>query len=127
MGKSKTTVIFEEKGEICLKYIHAPEYLSYSTKIIKKSTGKNPVTIELSFTGIPPCAAPMPPEEYKMSAVDITSLFGKVYSSHNGFRIKSEIKLSEYNCNQDLVSGKTESQIGFSISKWANKYGYKLH
>ena len=26
-----------------------------------------------------------------------------LYSSHNGFRIKSEIKLSEYNCNQDLV------------------------
>ena len=39
-----------------------------------------------------------------------------IYSSHNGFRIKSEIKLSEYNCNQDLVSGKTENQIGFSIS-----------
>ena len=26
------------------------------------------------------------------------------------------MKLSEYNCNQDLVSGKTENQIGFSIS-----------
>ncbi|MBC8552208.1 MAG: hypothetical protein H8D23_21465 [Candidatus Brocadiales bacterium] len=90
MGKSKTTVIFEEKGEICLKYIHAPEYLSYTTKIIKKSTGKNPVTIELDFTGIPPFAAPMPPEKYKMSAEDITSLFCKV-------------------------------------SKWANRYGYKLH
>ena len=66
-----------------------------------------------------------------------------IYSSRNGFRIKSEIKLSEYsprrflsgesprrflsgdNCNQDLVSsppglsavrtGKTENQIGFSI------------
>ncbi|MDR4497279.1 MAG: UvrD-helicase domain-containing protein [Candidatus Scalindua sp.] len=58
-----------------------------------------------------------------------------LYSSHNGFRIKSEIKLSEYsprrllsgesprrllsgdNCNQDLVSSKTENQIGFSISQ----------
>ncbi|MCP4265631.1 MAG: hypothetical protein GY777_08665 [Candidatus Brocadiaceae bacterium] len=90
MGKSKTTVIFEEKGEICLKYIYGPEYLSYSTKIIKKSTGKTPVSIELSCTDIPPCAAPMPPEEHKMSAVDITSLFSKV-------------------------------------SKWANRYGYKLH
>ena len=67
----------------------------------------------------------------------------RVYSSHNGFRIKSEIKLSEYsprrllsgesprrflsgdNANQDLVSsppglsavrtGKPENQIGFSI------------
>jgi hypothetical protein len=39
----------------------------------------------------------------------------KIYSSHNGFRIKSEIKLSEYNRNQDLVSGKTENQIDFSI------------
>ena len=40
-----------------------------------------------------------------------------VYASHNGFRIKSDIKLSEYNCNQDLVSSKTENQIGFSISE----------
>ena len=50
----------------------------------------------------------------------------KICSSHNGFRIKSEIKLSEYNCNQDLVfsppglsavrTGKSENQIGFSIS-----------
>ena len=38
-----------------------------------------------------------------------------IYSSHNDFRIKSEIKLSEYNCNQDLVFSKTENQIGFSI------------
>ncbi|KAA3604747.1 MAG: hypothetical protein D8M57_07315 [Candidatus Scalindua sp. AMX11] len=49
----------------------------------------------------------------------------KIYSSHNGFRIKSEIKLNWYDCNQDLVfsppglsavrTGKTENQIGFSI------------
>ena len=44
-----------------------------------------------------------------------------IYSSHNGFRIKSEIKLSEYNCNQDLVSGKTENQIGFSIHEVLRK------
>ena len=43
-----------------------------------------------------------------------------LYSSRNGFRIKSEIKLSEYNCNQDLVSSKTENQIGFSISQTWN-------
>ena len=45
----------------------------------------------------------------------IKFLFILTYSSHNDFRIKSEIKLSEYNCNQDLVSSKTENQIGFSI------------
>ncbi len=39
----------------------------------------------------------------------------QLYSSDNGFRIKSDIKLNEYNCNQDLVSSKTEYQIGFSI------------
>ena len=43
-----------------------------------------------------------------------------LYSSHNGFRIKSEIKLSEYNCNQDLVSSITENQTGFSISTVMN-------
>jgi hypothetical protein len=31
-------------------------------------------------------------------------IIGLIYSSDNGFRIKSGIKLSEYNCNQDLVS-----------------------
>ena len=53
---------------------------------------------------------------------DINSKSG-LYSSYNGFRIKSEKKRNEYNCNQDLVSslpglsavrtGKTENQIGF--------------
>ncbi|GJQ57318.1 MAG: hypothetical protein SCALA701_01190 [Candidatus Scalindua sp.] len=47
-----------------------------------------------------------------------------VYSSHNGFRIKSEIKLSEYNCDQDLVSDKTKNQIGFSMD---NKNGMIHH
>ena len=66
-------------------------------------------------------------------------IFDHLYSSHNGFlaclcvrnarrQVKSEIKLSEYNCNQDLVSsppglsavrtGKTENQIGFSIKSF---------
>ena len=50
-----------------------------------------------------------------------------LYSSHTGFQRKSEIKLSEYAINQDLVSslpdlsavrtGKTENQIGFSIAE----------
>ena len=45
----------------------------------------------------------------------VHSIKSYLYSSRNGFRIKSEIELSEYNCNQDLVSSKTENQIGFSI------------
>ncbi len=40
---------------------------------------------------------------------------GMIYSSHNGFRIKSELKRSEYNCNHDLVLCKAKNQIGFSI------------
>ena len=66
---------------------------------------------------------------------EIKQLLDDLYSSHNDFRIKSEIKLSEYSCNQDLVSslpmqctparpsghsdgqtGKIENQIGFSIT-----------
>ena len=51
----------------------------------------------------------------------------KVYSSHNGFRIKSEIKLGEYNCNQDLVSSKTKNQIGFSILTENSKEAWQEH
>ncbi|MDR4504287.1 MAG: AMP-binding protein [Candidatus Scalindua sp.] len=51
------------------------------------------------------------PEESKNCLIETVC----IYSSHTGFRIKSEINLSEYTINQDLVSGKTENQIGFSI------------
>ncbi|MDR4497688.1 MAG: HAD-IIB family hydrolase [Candidatus Scalindua sp.] len=54
-------------------------------------------------------------------AIYVPKQYKNVYSSRNGFRIKSEIKLSEYNCNQDLVSSKTENQIGFSITEKCNK------
>ncbi|RLD62700.1 MAG: hypothetical protein DRI84_10605 [Bacteroidetes bacterium] len=74
----KNLIVFEETGEICLKFNQAPEYLTYRTKIIKKSSGKNPVCIELTFIGIWPYAAPMPPEKHRINAENISSLFPKV-------------------------------------------------
>ena len=38
-----------------------------------------------------------------------------LYTSQNSFRKKPKTILPEYNCNQDLVFGKTKNQIGFSI------------
>ena len=74
----KTLIVFEEVGEICLKFDQAPEYLSYRTKIFKKSSGKNPVCMELTFTGIYPYAAPMPPEQHRITAENISNLIPKV-------------------------------------------------
>ena len=75
---TKATTIFEVTGEIGLKFIHAPEYLSYCTRITIKSNGKNPITLELKFNGIPPYAAPMPPENHKITSENISALFCKI-------------------------------------------------
>ena len=53
-------------------------YLEYKAKIIIKGTGKTPIEMTLIFDGIPPFAAPMPPEEHTINAPAILDLYSKV-------------------------------------------------
>jgi len=76
----KTLIIYEEVKVLTAKYYHpkSDDYLDYISKIRIKNSGKNPVEMILKFDGIPPFAAPMPPEEYTIKAPTILDIFTKV-------------------------------------------------
>ena len=67
----KTSTIYEEKRILTAKFYHpkSEDYLDYISTIRIKDSGKNPVEMVLKFDGIPPYAAPMPPEEHIMNLV----------------------------------------------------------
>jgi hypothetical protein len=76
----KPSIIYEETRILTAKYYHpkSDDYLHYISKIRIKNSGKNPVEMVLKFDGIPPFAAPMPPEEHKINAPAILDLSAKV-------------------------------------------------
>lgn len=76
----KASIIYEESTVLTAKYYHpkSDDYLHYNAKIQIKDSGKNPVELVLKFNGIPPFAAPMPPEEHIIKASAILVLCVKV-------------------------------------------------
>jgi hypothetical protein len=77
---TKASIIFEETKTLTAKYsrFNSGEYLEYISTIRIKSSGKFPVEMTLQFDGIPPFAAPMPPEEKTIRAQSILDLCIKV-------------------------------------------------
>lgn len=76
----KASVIYEEERILTVKYYHpkSDDYLNYKSIIRIKDSGKTPIEIILKFDGIPPFAAPMPPEEHTIKAPSILDLYSKV-------------------------------------------------
>jgi len=77
---TKIQINHEETGLIVAKYLdpRSEEYLDYKYTIQIKSSGKQPVLIKLKFSGTPPYAAPMPPEEHSIKALNIIELYAKL-------------------------------------------------
>ena len=78
MPRSK--IIYEEKSELIAKFAHpkAKEFLNYDARIRIRDSGKAPVEMVLSFDGIVPFLAPMPPEEHTVKAASIVELYSKL-------------------------------------------------
>ncbi len=76
---AKNNVIFREKSNFYFKSTCCPEYLEYVSELSVKNAGKTPVTLKLVFSGIPPFAAPMPPESQSFNATTIADIFPKVH------------------------------------------------
>ncbi len=76
----KARIIYEETRILSAKYYHpkSDDYLDYISKTRIKDSGKNPVEMILTFDGIPPFAAPMPPEKHTIKAPAILDLCVKV-------------------------------------------------
>jgi hypothetical protein len=76
----KTSFIYQEEKILTAKFYHpkSDDYLDYIAMIKIKDSGKNPVGMILKFDGIPPFAAPMPPEAQEFNAPSISELYSKV-------------------------------------------------
>ena len=75
---ARANVIYRSKDDVVARFMHAKEFVHYTSTIKIMDTGKNPVSITLKFDGIPPFLAPMPPEEHTVSAPTIVELFRKL-------------------------------------------------
>lgn len=76
----KFNVIYQESVEIYAKYYHpqSDEALEYKAKIEIKDGGKQPVAIKMTFDGMIPSFAPMPPEKHTIKAKDLIELYLKL-------------------------------------------------
>lgn len=77
---TKAKIVYEEESVLIAKYCHpkSGDYLDYKTKIVIKDSGKTPVQMNLTFDGILPFAAPMPPNKHTIRAKSILDLNVKI-------------------------------------------------
>lgn len=77
---AKSNLIYEDQPEVYAKYYHpqSDEFLEYESIIQIRDRGKQPVSIQLKFSGLPPSFAPMPPEQHIIKAKDIIDLYLKL-------------------------------------------------
>ncbi len=77
MAKSK--IIYEDRPIVYAKFDHpqSEDYIEYKSIIHIKDSGKEPVTIQLEFAGIPPFG-PMPPEKHTIKAENLIELYVKL-------------------------------------------------
>jgi len=77
---TKAGIKYEEESVLIAKYYHpkSDDYLDYRTKIVIKDSGKTPIQMNLTFDGIFPFAAPMPPNEHTIRANSILDLTVKI-------------------------------------------------
>ncbi len=80
MNMKKAKIVYEEESVLIAKYYHpkSDDYLDYRTKIVIKDSGKTPIQMNLTFDGILPFAAPMPPKEHAIKAKSILELNLKI-------------------------------------------------
>ena len=77
MAKSK--IIYEDRPTVYAKFNHpqSHEYIEYKSLIQITDSGKQPITIQLEFTGIP-SFAPMPPDKHVIKASNLIELYVKL-------------------------------------------------
>ena len=77
---AKVKIIYEDRPTVYAKFNHpqSDDYIEYSSIIQIKDSGKQPISIQLKFTGIPSSFAPMPPDEHIIKAPNIIELYVKL-------------------------------------------------
>ncbi len=75
----KAKIIYEDRPTVYAKFDHpqSDDYIEYSSILQIKDSGKQPISIQLKFTGILPFSL-MPPEEHIIKASDVIELYVKL-------------------------------------------------
>ncbi len=88
---AKSNIIYEEDRELTVRLGNqrGGEFLNFDAKIRIKDSGKTPVEMCLTFDGIPPFAAPMPPGKYTIKAESVVDLYYKTdrWLRRNGYKL----------------------------------------
>lgn len=89
---AKSRIIYKEQPEIYAKYYHpqSGDFLEYTSTVVIKDSGKQPITMKLKFVGMHPSFAPMPPEKHTIKAKDTIDLYLKLtrWFAKFGYEIK---------------------------------------
>ena len=89
---AKSNIIYKEQPEIYAKYCHpqSGDFLEYKSTVVIKDSGKQPITMKLTFVGMHPSFAPMPPEKHTIKAKDTFDLYLKLtrWFAKYGYEIK---------------------------------------
>jgi hypothetical protein len=77
---SKASILYEENDRLIAKYHHpkSDDFLVYRYTIKIVDSGKNPIEIKMTFDGMPPAYAPMPPKEHTLKATNLIELHVKL-------------------------------------------------
>ena len=75
----KQIIIYEDKSTVYAKFNHPQSqgHIEYKSIIQITDSGKQPITIQLEFTGIP-SYAPMPPDKHVIKASNLIELYVKL-------------------------------------------------
>ena len=79
--------IYHEKDELFAEYVHGPDYVSFSTDLVIKNSGKSPVSLTLKLEPPFPFVAEIP-EKHTIKAKNISELVVKVSRWFNKFGYK---------------------------------------
>ncbi len=90
---SKANILYQENHEVVAEYNDPKlkeEKLEYRYNIQIKDSGKQPITMTLTFEGIYPQFTPMPPEKNNIKAKDLIELYLKLnrWFKKYGYKLK---------------------------------------
>jgi hypothetical protein len=76
---TKSKIIYEDRPTVYAKFNHpqSDDYIEYKSIIQIADSGKQPITIQLEFTGVP-LFGQMPPDKHIIKAPNLIELYVKL-------------------------------------------------
>ncbi|MEI6336554.1 MAG: hypothetical protein WCS87_18500 [Methylococcaceae bacterium] len=88
---TKSKIIYEDRPTVYAKFNHpqSDDYIEYKSIIQITDSGKQPIIIQLEFSGTPPFG-PMPPDKHIIKAQNLIELYVKLgrWLGKYGYKIR---------------------------------------